>query len=1095
MNVKVKADPRKGLITLLLVLFSSTLVPAQFDFINLKNRVQLNEKTGVPSSIYNVDSRIYNGTPEQIARQYLIENNNLFNMKNDLSDLELIEIKESPAGKHVAFKQVYKNIPVFRSTTVVSINKRNSISMVTSNYKPNVNVNISEIFNKISVLEIARSAIGSIKNKELYEPKIEKIIFENSENKYLLAWKIILFNNFPTGESLVIVDASTGDILEKRSLSMSYVQGEGTVFDPDPVTIHNDASLTDQNDSNYDELDTILVTVPLYQLNNASGGVYKVQGIYARSEDLSESGGAPVEESNPLNFTYNRSESGFEEVNIYYFINKMRTYIGTLGFSPTWDGSSAIPFDANVGNYRNAAYNSESEDLWFGKPVGYVDAGEDQSLIIHEYGHAIFDALTPGGIKSPAYDTEAIGEGIGDYLGVSYRRISSTPDSYFQPNEVYNWFYPGLRSISATVTYDDWLTEDKYDDGIIWASTLFDLEYNSATNPAAGTNLGRDIVTKLLLTSFGYVDEDASAIDRVNAFMQADRDVYDGAHLQEIAEVFYNRGFFSNHIKSGTISSNETWSDYIIVTDNVTVGNGVTLTIADDTFIYFYNGKKLFVNGTLDATGSHFTSYNSGNTWNGIQFYSGSSGDVDGCTIEKVYANGGSAISIGAAAPTIQNCTIENLSGTCNGISVWSAGNNKPYLYNNNIYSTLNGVYIYESWAYLRKNIISASESAVASFDYSRIDFGTSSPTSLGENTCEDSYNGIASAYYSNIYAGTSGSGRYNNTFTNNSNYNAMATLGSDIVAENNYWSPTPPTKIYADGTSSVDYSPYNGSLAKTFGDIDDFITVDEFDFNTYLKYALSLRIEKKYNIAFDTYKDILLQFNSEENVNKIMAEIGELYKESGNVNIKSYIESVSGNKSIYALSFPVILEVMASVYFFDEDYKKAETVNQLLIKEYPLTRHEKKGRLSLFSIYFNSGDFESAGNELKNIPKDFAEGEDVLFAKWLLESSAGLTINPGEGESVKENSSVAVEHKLFGNFPNPFNPTTRITFNIPQKSKVTLKVYDILGNEVMELVNNELEKGMHSVNFNASNLASGVYLYTLRAGKFVESKKMLLVK
>ena len=80
-------------------------------------------------------------------------------------------------------------------------------------------------------------------------------------------------------------------------------------------------------------------------------------------------------------------------------------------------------------------------------------------------------------------------------------------------------------------------------------------------------------------------------------------------------------------------------------------------------------------------------------------------------------------------------------------------------------------------------------------------------------------------------------------------------------------------------------------------------------------------------------------------------------------------------------------------------------------------------------------------------------------------------------------------------NYPNPFNPATEISYSLPQNSFVTLKVLDILGNEVQVLVTENQNAGNHTVIFDAGNFTSGIYLYKLEAGNFVETKKMILLK
>ena len=100
----------------------------------------------------------------------------------------------------------------------------------------------------------------------------------------------------------------------------------------------------------------------------------------------------------------------------------------------------------------------------------------------------------------------------------------------------------------------------------------------------------------------------------------------------------------------------------------------------------------------------------------------------------------------------------------------------------------------------------------------------------------------------------------------------------------------------------------------------------------------------------------------------------------------------------------------------------------------------------------------------------------------------------------VNDEYSVPVEFNLFQNYPNPFNPSTKIRFTIPNVASsfsliTTLVVYDILGNEITSLINKELPAGEYVFTFDASELSSGIYFYKLKAGSFIVTKKMILIR
>jgi hypothetical protein len=96
---------------------------------------------------------------------------------------------------------------------------------------------------------------------------------------------------------------------------------------------------------------------------------------------------------------------------------------------------------------------------------------------------------------------------------------------------------------------------------------------------------------------------------------------------------------------------------------------------------------------------------------------------------------------------------------------------------------------------------------------------------------------------------------------------------------------------------------------------------------------------------------------------------------------------------------------------------------------------------------------------------------------------------------SNENNSTVPTDYTLKQNYPNPFNPTTNIEYGIPNDGFVSLKVYDITGKEVMNLVNENKTKGSYLISFNANELTSGVYFYKLESGIFTQTRKMTLIK
>ena len=129
----------------------------------------------------------------------------------------------------------------------------------------------------------------------------------------------------------------------------------------------------------------------------------------------------------------------------------------------------------------------------------------------------------------------------------------------------------------------------------------------------------------------------------------------------------------------------------------------------------------------------------------------------------------------------------------------------------------------------------------------------------------------------------------------------------------------------------------------------------------------------------------------------------------------------------------------------------------------------------------YDKGNYQNAENQITNAWKDAEQALGANLKKESIDNS--------------NNINLPTEYGLSQNYPNPFNPSTTIDYQIPEKNFVSLKIYDILGRVVATLVDKEMNPGYYSANWNAGNLASGIYFYRLSSGSFVSTKKLMLIK
>jgi len=180
-------------------------------------------------------------------------------------------------------------------------------------------------------------------------------------------------------------------------------------------------------------------------------------------------------------------------------------------------------------------------------------------------------------------------------------------------------------------------------------------------------------------------------------------------------------------------------------------------------------------------------------------------------------------------------------------------------------------------------------------------------------------------------------------------------------------------------------------------------------------------------------------------------------------------------------------------------------TVNIQQAGDYNITAYvasdgSKAGQFILkFGLKYSSFTTASTGgwstySTVSNILKNLKAGQQVMR---LEVNNAGfyldkITFSP---VTAVNSQDMPTRFELFDNYPNPFNPSTTIAFNLPSRSLVTLKIYDLLGREVATLVSEVLDGGKYIRQWNSKNVASGVYFYRIQAGDFVQTKKLLLMK
>ncbi len=473
----------------------------------------------------------------------------LVRSKGVATGLRIKEEIESLTGTHIIYNQFYENLPVFDEEIKVSVNKKLQIMNASSNV---VTLKTTRGFNKgegnqAAAIEAALKAVNGKIHPKL-QPVAEAGMLRRNAGDPTKVFRVNFQTVQPAGAWEVLVNAKDNEIISLKNAAI-YATGKGKVFKPNPVISSGKYDFTDNNDADSPFLTSQLVPVSLLYLD----GKGKLDGKFAKTSLTWTFERAT---SRNLTFNFTRSDDRFEEVMAYYWVTEGTLYLKKLGYPNLLNRS--IPIDVNylakddsgalVEDY-NAFYSSWNKGLNFG--TGGVDTAEDATVILHEYGHALLDAQSPG-MLSGGSESRAIHEGFGDYWAASFFAKLNQKNSVWNvylgawwaigiPSEWVNCFQPGsapcLRRLDTPKHYPEDLDPDMevHNNGEIWSACLWQI----------WLQLGKPTADKLILESNFRLPRNAKFKDAANAIIATNRDLNKGRNENALRKIFVDKGILS----------------------------------------------------------------------------------------------------------------------------------------------------------------------------------------------------------------------------------------------------------------------------------------------------------------------------------------------------------------------------------------------------------------------------------------------------------------------------------------------------------------------------------------------------------------------
>ncbi len=547
--------------------------------------------------------------------------------------------------------------------------------------------------------------------------------------------------------------------------------------------------------------------------------------------------------------------------------------------------------------------------------------------------------------------------------------------------------------------------------------------------------------------------------------------------------------------------------------NDLVIDAGETYNFQEGVTLKFKPNAGLIVDGTLNVNGTSsnkvtFKRTGSTSDWEGIEFRTGSAGTVTHAIVDYAYNSTG--ISISNVSPTIEYSTIKNnLLGlnlyysssiiqncilTDNEDAVVDRYSAAQYL-GNTIYENYValgdglGMLFIDSDPVLFDNLIYDNEGAgVYGKTASYVQLGSSSET--GNNVIANNSHGILSnGSNTYVYLGQYSSWGGDNSVYDNTPWDAAASSYSYIVAEMTWWGSASGGDITYDGTRAV-YDDYK--LSSDPNDPAPLIASIPYSPSPIASLSKTGNMQQSATAALDDgSKDEIFDLIQRRN----------LYRKGESEGFISHLElTINGKKDTETVNFAK--SMLALEYLLDGQLQKALVLAEANLAAFADTDKEPMNLLTLFDIsLYGLRNKTAAAAILSQYVSKYPN--DIITKRLQIELDKATNKAIGKSLGTPEivaNIESLQKFELLPNYPNPFNPSTTILFELPQEELVVLRIYNLRGQLVTELINELKEAGRHSVLWNSEDaigrfVASGVYILTLELGRHKLTRKLMLVK